>query len=240
MAKKGGSKTVTTDIDPASQKARDEVYGLAREAGNVTMPGVNGLTQEAIGNYRGMTDTGNLGMRALGGDAGAISTLMNPYQQNVMDAMNRQFGDTRLQTMNAVDDAATQAGAFGGSRHGVAEGVALSQLGKTQNDAISNLLYSGFGDAMNRAGTAANLGFGANGQLASLGDYSRNVIMSQNPALNKFNFMNQAVSSMPHGQTQTTPMERNAGAGALGGASIGAKFGPWGALGGAVLGGLFG
>lgn len=40
--------------------------------------------------------------------------------------------------------------------------------------------------------------------------------------------------------TSNQPTQRNPLAGALGGASAGAMFGPWGALGGAVLGGIYG
>lgn len=40
--------------------------------------------------------------------------------------------------------------------------------------------------------------------------------------------------------TQSTPMERNRLAGALGGAQMGGLFGPWGVLGGGILGALYG
>lgn len=61
-----------------------------------------------------------------------MQPLMNPYDQRVIDAKNANWQKTNLQTMNQVNDAATRAGAFGGSHHGVAEGVPLASNNQAQ------------------------------------------------------------------------------------------------------------
>jgi hypothetical protein len=92
--------------------------------------------------------------------------MMNPYQSQVIDANNKNWQKINANTVNQTNDAATAAGAFGGSRHGVAEGVALSENNDKQAAQDAGLMQTGFESTMNRAGQAANLGFGAAGQAA--------------------------------------------------------------------------
>src|SRR5690606_27342516 len=54
----------------------------------------------------------------------------------------------RGQAQMATQQAATQAGAFGGSRHGVAEGVRLGELDRAQASQIAGLLHSGYQQAL--------------------------------------------------------------------------------------------
>lgn len=105
--------------------------------------------------------TGAVGARALGGDAAATQSLMNPYQQQVLDAVGADFNKQRALAHTQANQAATQAGAFGGDRHAVMEGARLGELDSAQLATMANLRQTGFNDAMGRAGQAANLGFGA-------------------------------------------------------------------------------
>lgn len=262
-SKSAGSQTTTTQPDALTQDWRKLVFGLGLGATGMPgvaqsglgglfgsgapgispmgprlqpVPGVSPLTQQAESGYQGALSAGNLGLGALSGNQGAISQLMNPYQSNVLDAINRNYGQLAANTTNAINDQATQAGAFGGARHGVAEGVALSQLNKDQANQMAGLQYQGYNDAMSRAGGLANLGLGAAGQLASLGDYNRQVQMSQDPAMRNLQILQGLMTGMPFGQSQSTPMTRNALGGALGGAGAGMAFGPIGA----GIGGLIG
>ena len=94
-----------------------------------------------------------------------IQAFMNPYQDAVIDEINRQaaIGQQRL------DAGAVRSGAFGGSRQGVQaaeqEGRRLGEIGK--------FLSSGFDKAVGASQKAAQL-FGGLGQAAgTLGDLGR-------------------------------------------------------------------
>ena len=94
-----------------------------------------------------------------------IQAFMNPYQQNVIDEINRQAAIGQ-QGLNAK---AIQRGAFGGSRQGIQaaeqEGRRLGEIGK--------FLSSGFDKAVGASQKAAQL-FGGLGQAAgTLGDLGR-------------------------------------------------------------------
>lgn len=149
--------------------------GSIWDAAQAAAKGGPGELLTGAGQYgQALQGGGNLGVGALSGDPAAIAKLMNPYQQQVIDANNAEWQHTNAQTMNQVNDAATQAGAFGGSRHGVAEGVALANNNRAQQSQTANLLSQGYGQAVNQAGQLAgyglqgatlnsNLGFGGVG-----------------------------------------------------------------------------
>ena len=145
----GGSKGATTNktwdtqtasgqtgLDAQTEQWRREMMGAAQAAGNG-----NPLMNQGIG---AMT--------------GGANPFMNPYQQQVIDRMNDQFGVQNQMTMRGVNDAATQANAFGGSRHGIATGTALAENARNQSAQVANLLQQGYGDSMNRAQWAAEQG----------------------------------------------------------------------------------
>lgn len=246
MGKSKGSTTQTVALDPTTQQYANDVWHAASTAANSGGTPVNQLTRDAASGFGSMANAGNLGFGALSGDPAAVSKLMSPYTQNVIDQLNQQYAKMRAGTMNDVNAQATAAGAFGGSRHGVAEGVALGNLGLGQGQQIAGLLDTGFNNAMGRAGTLANLGFSANGALASLGDYMRGVDVENDPSMRNFQFKLNALNGMPHGsvQTGTQTNGHNGATGFLGGAATGAgvgeMFGPVGGLVGAGLGGLLG
>ena len=93
---------------------------------------------------------------------GSIASYMSPYQQQVIDAqmseIDRQAGIQRL----GIGDAALQAGAFGGGRHGVQ--MAEYQKGSDMNRALlqGQLLQQGFqqGQGARAADLAAQQGLG--------------------------------------------------------------------------------
>lgn len=153
-------------IDPVTQQYMTEIMDVARRAGQA---GPSPLLTGASDWYTNAMKTGRGGLDALSGNPDAIAALMNPYQKNVIDAANAQFDYGDARAMKTVNDAATKAGAFGGSRHGVASGVALGETGRARGNTISGLLYGGYNDAMGRAGEMARMGFGAAGANANLG-----------------------------------------------------------------------
>lgn len=165
----GGSKGKTkgtSQIDKGSIEYQNAIRAAATGAGAA---GPSPLVTGATDYYNGAQKAGNLGMGALSGDPNATAQLMNPYQQQVIDATNAQWNQNDQNTMNEVNQRATQAGAFGGSRQGVATGTALAQNNMNRNNAVSGLLYGGFNDTMNRANNLAGMGFAGAGANANLG-----------------------------------------------------------------------
>lgn len=149
----------------ATNKRAGEVFDAAKMAGaSVPQP-----ILQAQGTFGAQQTAGQAGLDALSGNADAAQKFMNPYQQQVMDQMTAQFANQNQMTTQGINDQATQAGAFGGSRHGVAQGVALGENARNQGMLTANMLNQGFEGAMGRAGQVANLGFGGAQAGANLG-----------------------------------------------------------------------
>jgi hypothetical protein len=204
-------------------KYRNQVFDKARGVGNqqfrsnpLQVAGMDPRSTYAanqVGMNSGTADMyrqaqGGLGIgmdamnRGLGMQWGADAAqqYMNPYQSQVMDQWNQQFGDMRQNTLNDVNQQAMQSGAFGGSRHGVAEGQALADLGKQQSMQQAQMLQQGYGDAYNQFSNdrgalmqggqgMANLGFSGGQGLQGLaqqqmqfGDANRQIAQSGNDA----------------------------------------------------------
>lgn len=136
--------------------------------------------QEQYGQY---ANAGNLGLTALTGGA-------NPfYDASRAQALDPIFARARQQALASVGDDATLAGAFGGSRHGVAEGEALAGIANQQ----TRLQYEDYLNSLQRAMAAANLGFGA---------MARAAFLPQQFYGGQLGLLNQALG--PYGTTQTT------------------------------------
>jgi hypothetical protein len=192
VSKPSGNQTVTNKVDPAQEARNQQIWQEAqRVSGQDYQPytgqevaGVNNQMQQAGRDLGGLStlygQLGNMGQsqadrtqpyqqagatgaRALGGDQDAISSLMNPYQQNVIGALGQQYDKMRNQAALGSNDAATQAGAFGGDRHALMVGERQGALDQQQASDTANLLYGGYNDTMNRAGQTANMGLGAGG-----------------------------------------------------------------------------
>ena len=118
---------------------------------------------------QGQMDAGNVGLSALSGNQAALGQLMNPYTQGVIGTNNNLWQQINQQTQNQVGQNATQAGAFGGSRQGVATGVALAQNNLQQANQNANLLNNQYGQAINQAQGLAGLGFAGSQANAGLG-----------------------------------------------------------------------
>ena len=79
-----------------------------------------------------------------------IQPFFNPYLENVISGVHDQYDRSRSLARRATDDESTFAGAFGGSRAAVTEGVRLGELDRAENMQIGGLLSSGYRDAMDR------------------------------------------------------------------------------------------
>ena len=257
MAKKGGgAQTVTQKLDAPTAAMQKDVYAKARDVAGQAYSGYQGPTVAqanpyitgAANQYQQLGGLAGLGGRALGGDQAAFAQFMNPYQHNVIDAVGQQYNQLRDQAHLNANDAATQAHAFGGSRHAIMEGAQLGQLDQGQAQTVAGLQQQGFADAQQRALQAANLGMGALGQQSQIGDYLRQ-IQQQQLTNNQGQFNEQrdwgarqlgllqgAFQNTPYGQSQSQPTSQNKLAGVAGGALTGFEVG--GPIGGLIGGGL--
>jgi hypothetical protein len=127
-----------------------------------------------------------------------LSGYMNPFQQDVIDRSMNTLQNQQLQQQNTMDAQASAAGAFGGSRHGVANAQTNAAFADTRANTIAGLNSANFGQAqqasmgaqmanqnaglqgagqrLNAAGTLGNLsnlgfgmGMGINNQQAQQG-----------------------------------------------------------------------
>ena len=161
----------TTSVDRETAEMMRRMWGAGQAAGNAgPSPLLTGAGQ--FGSYA--QGQGNLGLGALGGNQAAVAQLVNPYNEQVIDQNNRGWDQINAATLNRVNDAATQAHAFGGSRHGVAEGVALAQNNLSQAQQTAGLRAQGYDNAMQQAAQLAGYGFqgaqlGANLGLGGVG-----------------------------------------------------------------------
>ena len=136
--------------------------------------------------------------------------FMNPYQQNVIDGVRGEFDHLRNQAGMQAGQQATQAGAFGGSRHGVMEGARLGELDRAQASQIGGLLYGGHQNAMQQG-----LGF-AEHQRQLQEQQMQEPLFRQQQAQN---FMNLGL-----GPTGTQTTEKTSGGGLMGLLGAGASI----------------
>jgi hypothetical protein len=108
---------------------------------------------------------------ALGGTQQAmagpnIGAFMNPYQDMVTGGALNDLERQRQMATNTMDAQAGQAGAFGGSRHGVAQGATNEGFARQGANMFAGLQSQGFNTALGGAKPAgyADAGRGADGQ----------------------------------------------------------------------------
>jgi hypothetical protein len=193
---KGGPKeqVVTNKLDPATEAYRNEIFNRARSVSNQPYTGYNGQTvanadPASLGALSGMQGMGgvyggitnglggpNIGpyagaganaARILSGDQGAIQGMMNPFQNQVIDALGTQYDRQRDKAVMQTNDQATQAGAFGGDRAALLAGERMGALDRGQMSDVANLLSGNYQNVMQNAQQTANLGLNAQGQLGN-------------------------------------------------------------------------
>jgi len=108
-----------------------------------------------------------------------MDAYYNPYTQNVVDSTMRDLMKGQRMSMNDMDFAASNAGAFGGSRHGIEGAETRGLYADKAFDAVSKLRQDGFDTALGAAQfdvdqqTAANTNMlSAADQLAAMGQQS--------------------------------------------------------------------
>ncbi len=135
---------------------------------------VYGPSQGLLGNYTSQ------GPATAQGVAAGAQQLMSPYTQSVVDPANQLMQQLLRSNLNTIGAGANQAGAFGGSRQGVQEGIAQSQaaLGseKYLGDLLNNQWNQATGISRDVALQAGQQGLTSNTALANLlqGGYGAN------------------------------------------------------------------
>jgi hypothetical protein len=201
-----GGQTVA-GIDPAQQQAYNQVQnmqglgtgaaasginaqaGMAGQVAPLTAGGIQGNTdqlqqgfqQQVYGPSQGLLGNyTNQGPATAQGVAAGAQQLMSPYTQSVVDPANQLMQQQLRSNLNTIGAGANQAGAFGGSRQGVQEGIAQSQaaLGseKYLGDLLNNQWNQATGISRDVAMQAGQQGLASNTALANLlqGGYGAN------------------------------------------------------------------
>ncbi len=106
--------------------------------------------------------------------ASGMANYQNPYENQVVQASMRDIGNNGLMMQNTLGAQAQAAGAFGGSRHGVAEAELAKGTQQQMLDQAARLRQQGFNTALGASQADLGRQLGAAGQLASLGNQSFN------------------------------------------------------------------
>jgi hypothetical protein len=113
------------------------------------------LTQAAANPYTQASMAQQGALATYANPAARAQQMMNPYQQSVVDKTLRDVGGAAQIGLNTLDAQATQAGAFGGSRHGVAMAEAAKGYQQQALDKVGALNQQGYNQAVNDAFRAA-------------------------------------------------------------------------------------
>jgi hypothetical protein len=97
-----------------------------------------------------------------------IAQFQNPYTQDVIQRTEQDIARQREMAMNQLGAQAGAAGAFGGSRHGVAEGVLGGEYARMAGDMAAQQRQAGFNTALGAAQNQQGIGLQAAGQLGNL------------------------------------------------------------------------
>lgn len=133
----------------------------------------------------------------------------NPYLDSVAGALTRKLTrNTMEQVMPGIRSDAIISGQYGGSRQGIAEGLAASRLNEDLAPALTNLYGGAYENAQNRMAGAANslndqafnLGFGN----ANLGLQNNQQQIGQNQTnlnnrMQGLNYLNSAIDTLSSG-----------------------------------------
>lgn len=174
-------------LESGYQRVKDPVDIPVQQVAALTPEQIRAgqLVDQGIGTYQPLLDqskamigsgTGLVGQgAAMMADPNAYRSFMSPYTSEVIDRVGQDIAEQTRMQQNQLGATAVGAGAFGGSRQGVAEGEIGKAGLRSFGDVASRLRESGFLNAQNLVGQrAAGLGaFG--GQLAGFGGQLANL-----------------------------------------------------------------
>lgn len=172
--------------------------------------------------------------------------ISNPYLQGQANAITSTVTDNlKNNILPSINQGALAAGGFGGSRHGVMQGLAIGQTNLGLGNALTNLYGNAYENDQNRDLTRYQFDTNTDRQSA-MDNFQRQLASAQfgqQAMNNQMNWQNMALGWA--NQQQQTPLNNltqlgnlGIGLGGMGGTSaIPYQGNPWlGALGGAQLG----
>jgi hypothetical protein len=98
-----------------------------------------------------------------------IGQFMNPYTSDVIGRTGMDLARQAAMQQNTLGAQATAAGAFGGSRHGVAEGTMMGDYGRAFGDIAAQQRQQGFNTALQAAQGQQGIQSGLAGQGFNFG-----------------------------------------------------------------------
>lgn len=126
-------------------QAFTDAQGMSQPAYNLAQLGAAGVMNYAPQQVQGADVAGN------------INQFMNPYVGNVIAPALMALDVQRQNALNQIGDQAQRAGAFGGSRQGIQEGVTNAGYGMQGASLVGNLLNQGYNTALGAAQQQAGL-----------------------------------------------------------------------------------
>jgi hypothetical protein len=131
------------DLSPEQQDMIRRLYGNVGSG--------DAAYNQASGMYNGLVgfNSGQITPQTMAGKD--LSPYMSPYTQQIIDPSLKLMEQSRRQAIGQIGDTAKQAGAFGGSRQGISEGVTNSQSALQQGQFGANLYNQNFMNAQQMA-----------------------------------------------------------------------------------------
>jgi len=191
MIKRAESESKREYTPYEGQRLADENTDTARSreiARSVAEGGIPGLTQATGGTAAGMNRAlQSMGFQSQDFDTAQAQKYMSPYLQNVLDVQKNQAILDFQRQQAGRDATAVQAGAFGGSRGAVQQGLASEALQRQLGDIQATGQQKAFEQAQQQFGadrearlaaerqglSAAESLSGQSAQLAALGEKAR-------------------------------------------------------------------
>ena len=164
-------------FSPLQQQAQSSAANLQTPSQYGAATGLTGLTAGSSMGLAGQEAQTGANLAQASTNPNTIGAYMNPYIQNALapaqQLLNQQYGMQGA----AQQGAATQQGAFGGSRNALMQGLNQQNQMLAQNQLVGNAYQQAFGNAKNQmnqlsqqglAGQqAAMQGLGQTGQMAN-------------------------------------------------------------------------
>ena len=120
---------------------QEQAFAMTQRQAGSTMP----LYQTAAGTATGLT-----GYQAPSFLQGDVSQYLNPFISQVENRAISRGQEALQQNLNQISAQAARAGAFGGSRQAIQEGVAQAEAAKNVADLSAQLRMQGYTDAAGR------------------------------------------------------------------------------------------
>jgi len=103
-----------------------------------------------------------------------VGAFMNPYTSMVTGTALNDLERQRQMAANTTGAQATQAGAFGGSRHGVADALTNEAFARQGSQMFGNLQQQGYNNALTSAENQQRIQLGGAAQMGQLGNQAFN------------------------------------------------------------------